>query len=175
MPAADGETRGHVGDVLAFVGTQRRVEGRLSVTSEALVLERDALSGTAASSARPALLAIEDLSVEFRSMAGTVKAVNGLSMRIERGRTVALVGESGSGKSVTSQAILGLLPKSAVVTSGRILFDDPDLGRLDLANLRGGLGGHTGDDGRAIDTQAGIGFQIGLDAHTSATVRAANA
>ena len=124
-----------VGDILAFVGTQRRAEGRLSVTSEALVLERDAPSGTAAASARPALLAIEDLSVEFRSMAGTVKAVNGLSMRIERGRTVALVGESGSGKSVTSQAILGLLPKSAVVTSGRILFDDPDLGPLDLASL----------------------------------------
>ena len=81
------------------------------------------------------LLTVEDLSVEFRSMAGTTKAVAGFSMAIAQGRTVALVGESGSGKSVTSQAILGLLPKNGVITSGRILFDDSALGVVDLAAL----------------------------------------
>ncbi|MCB8836729.1 ABC transporter ATP-binding protein [Aurantimonas sp. VKM B-3413] len=84
---------------------------------------------------RPALLAIDNLSVEFRSMAGTVKAVNGLSLAVPPGRTVAVVGESGSGKSVTSQAILGLLPKSGVITSGSILFRDDTMGEVDLATL----------------------------------------
>ena len=85
--------------------------------------------------AASALLAIEDLSVEFRSMAGTTKAVAGFSMAVAPGRTVALVGESGSGKSVTSQAILGLLPKNGVITSGRILFRDGEMGVVDLATI----------------------------------------
>ncbi|WP_245198593.1 ABC transporter ATP-binding protein [Jiella mangrovi] len=85
--------------------------------------------------AAAALLSIEDLSVEFRSMAGTTKAVSGFSMSVAPGRTVALVGESGSGKSVTSQTILGLLPKNGVITSGRILFRDAELGEVDLAAI----------------------------------------
>ncbi|MCD2472272.1 ABC transporter ATP-binding protein [Jiella sp. MQZ9-1] len=82
-----------------------------------------------------ALLSVENLSVEFRSMAGITKAVTGFSMTIAPGRTVALVGESGSGKSVTSQAILGLLPKNGVVTSGKIQFRDKQLGLVDLAKI----------------------------------------
>ncbi|HEX9906459.1 MAG TPA: ATP-binding cassette domain-containing protein, partial [Propylenella sp.] len=62
------------------------------------------------------LLTIRDLSVEFRSLAGRVQAVNRLSMRVRHGRTVALVGESGSGKSVTAQAIMGILPRTAWIT-----------------------------------------------------------
>ena len=84
---------------------------------------------------RGLLLSIENLSVEFRSMAGMTKAVSGLTMRIAPGRTVALVGESGSGKTVTSQAILGLLPKNAAITSGAIRFRDPEQGLVDLATL----------------------------------------
>ncbi|MEX6506202.1 dipeptide ABC transporter ATP-binding protein [Jiella sp. M17.18] len=105
------------------------------MASEAPVLERRAPLPSALAENRRSLLSIEGLSVEFRSMAGTVKAVNRVSMAVAPGRTVALVGESGSGKSVTSQAILGLLPNNAFVTEGRILFDDPELGRLDLAAL----------------------------------------
>ncbi|KQT86128.1 ABC transporter ATP-binding protein [Aurantimonas sp. Leaf443] len=81
------------------------------------------------------LLSIEDLSVEFLSMAGRIRAVNGLTMQILPGRTVALVGESGSGKSVTSQAILGILPRAASITGGRILLRERGREDVDLATL----------------------------------------
>jgi peptide/nickel transport system ATP-binding protein len=68
-------------------------------------------------------------------MAGRVQAVNGLSLRVRPGSTVALVGESGSGKSVTAQAILGILPRTAWITEGEILFNDPEAGVRDLAQL----------------------------------------
>ena len=71
------------------------------------------------------LLSVRDLSVEIRSDLGTIKAVDGLSFDIPRGKTVAVVGESGSGKSVTAQAIMRILPKVATIASGSILFDDP--------------------------------------------------
>jgi peptide/nickel transport system ATP-binding protein len=81
------------------------------------------------------LLAINDLSVEFRTLAGRVQAVNRLSLRVRPGTTVALVGESGSGKSVTAQAILGILPRTAFITGGEILFRDPSGAVKDLAKL----------------------------------------
>jgi peptide/nickel transport system ATP-binding protein len=68
---------------------------------------------------------VRDLSVEIRSDLGVIKAVDGLSFDIPRGKTVAVVGESGSGKSVTAQAIMRILPKVATIASGSILFDDP--------------------------------------------------
>ena len=68
-------------------------------------------------------------------MAGRAMAVNKLSMRVRPGSTVALVGESGSGKSVTAQAILGILPRTAHITSGEIRFDDPLTAPRDLARM----------------------------------------
>jgi peptide/nickel transport system ATP-binding protein len=82
------------------------------------------------------LLTIRDLSVEFRTLAGRVQAVDGLSMRVRPGSTVALVGESGSGKSVTAQAVMGILPRTACITSGSIRFNDPKSGPRDLAKLK---------------------------------------
>ena len=95
--------------------------------------------GTEPAAARP-LLSIRDLEVEFRLREqGTVRAVKGVSFDVPAGGTVALVGESGSGKSVIAQAVLGILPKSAHVTGGHILFADPERGLgeppLDLARL----------------------------------------
>ena len=71
------------------------------------------------------LIEIRDLSVEFDNRGMKVPALDRISFRIAPGATVALVGESGSGKSVTAQAIMGILPKSARVSSGEILFAAP--------------------------------------------------
>ncbi|WP_375463299.1 dipeptide ABC transporter ATP-binding protein [uncultured Methylobacterium sp.] len=69
------------------------------------------------------LLSIQDLRVDFSGHGAPFRALHGLSLDVGRGRTLALVGESGSGKSVTAQAILRILPRSAAITGGRILFD----------------------------------------------------
>ncbi len=97
------------------------------------------------------LLRVEDLRINFNVHGGVVEAVRGVSFRVRPGSTVALVGESGSGKTVVSQAIMGILPKSARIAGGRILFDDParagappvDIAALDPAGdeiraIRGG-------------------------------------
>ncbi|MCS6779608.1 MAG: ABC transporter ATP-binding protein [Geminicoccaceae bacterium] len=83
------------------------------------------------------LLAVRDLAIAFRAEEGTVEAVRGVSFDVPVGRTVALVGESGSGKTVVSQAIMGILPRTAAITAGRILFTDPagDGRTVDLAAL----------------------------------------
>ncbi|MCJ2071025.1 ABC transporter ATP-binding protein [Methylobacterium sp. J-030] len=81
------------------------------------------------------LLAVEDLSVAFRSREGETRAVDGIGFTIRRGETVALVGESGSGKSVTALAILRLLDGAARPT-GRILFKGRDLAGLPEREMR---------------------------------------
>jgi len=74
------------------------------------------------------LLTVNNLKVEFRVHGGVVEAVKGASLRIREGSTIALVGESGSGKSVISQCIMGILPTVGRITSGEILFADPEKG-----------------------------------------------
>ncbi|RFC63948.1 MULTISPECIES: ABC transporter ATP-binding protein [Mesorhizobium] len=70
------------------------------------------------------LLRVEDLGISFTTMGGPIHAVRNASLRVLPGKVTALVGESGSGKSVTSQAVMGILPNTANVR-GRILFSDP--------------------------------------------------
>ncbi len=73
------------------------------------------------------ILRVRDLEVEFSLHdEGIVRAVQGVSFDIREGRTVALVGESGSGKSVIAQAIMGILPRTARIAGGEILFHDPE-------------------------------------------------
>ena len=72
------------------------------------------------------LLKIDSLEVEFHVHGQIVEAVKGVSFRIPADKTVALVGESGSGKSVIARSIMGILPKSARITAGDIMFNDPE-------------------------------------------------
>ncbi|KQV38078.1 MULTISPECIES: ABC transporter ATP-binding protein [unclassified Rhizobium] len=72
------------------------------------------------------LLRIEDLSISFAMLGGEINAVRKASLRVLPGKVTALVGESGSGKSVISQAVMGILPRTATAT-GRILFCDPKM------------------------------------------------
>ena len=87
------------------------------------------------------LLEVKDLKIAFNLPEGRLEAVRGVSFSIPRGGTVALVGESGSGKSVVSQAVMGILPKTAEIHGGQILLNDPELkakmpGPVDIAQLR---------------------------------------
>lgn len=83
------------------------------------------------------LIRIENLSVQFKTDEGTVNAVKNISFSIPKGKTVGLVGESGSGKSVSSLAIMRLIPNPpGKVTSGKIIFDGKDLLSLSEADMR---------------------------------------
>ncbi len=75
----------------------------------------------------PPLLEVEDLSVEFRTRDGVVRALEHVGLAVHRGETVGLVGESGSGKSVTALALLGILAPAARITAGRAVFGGLDL------------------------------------------------
>jgi oligopeptide/dipeptide ABC transporter ATP-binding protein len=86
--------------------------------------------------AREPLLAVDDLRVQFWTSRGTVYAVNGISFEIAAGETLGIVGESGCGKSVTSLALLGLLPRTGRIPTGRATFGGRDLLRLRDRELR---------------------------------------
>jgi len=81
-----------------------------------------------------ALLEVDDLAVHFGAPGarGKVKAVDGVTFSVERGRTLGLVGESGCGKSTTGYALLHLIKP----TAGQVVFDGVDLGALDTKSLR---------------------------------------
>ncbi len=83
------------------------------------------------------LLSVENLSVNFRTYAGTVRAVRDVSFTLAAGEILGIVGESGCGKSVTASSLLGLIPSPpGEVASGRILFDGQDIVKMDEAALR---------------------------------------
>src|SRR4051812_48563753 len=73
-----------------------------------------------------AVLTVRDLAVTFPSEAGNIQAVRGLSYSVGRGEVLGIVGESGSGKSVSSLAVMGLLPRSARIT-GSVQFKGTEL------------------------------------------------
>ncbi len=87
-----------------------------------------------------ALLELRGLTVDFATDDGIVHAVDGLDLALGRGRTLGLVGESGCGKSVTSLAIMGLLPPENSKVGGQVVFEGRDLLTLDahlIRDLRG--------------------------------------
>jgi peptide/nickel transport system ATP-binding protein len=87
-----------------------------------------------------ALLEVRDLRVHFRTDDGIVKAVDGVSYAIERGRSLGIVGESGSGKSVSSLTVMGLTRFSDAEISGEVLFEGNNLLEAsdeDMRQIRG--------------------------------------
>ena len=82
------------------------------------------------------IMRVEDLHVRFGTPAGQVKALNGVNFSLEEGEIYCLVGESGAGKSTLALAIMGVLPVSATVPSGRVIFDGVDLLRIGQEQLR---------------------------------------
>jgi len=68
------------------------------------------------------LIEVKDLRVEFDVRAGIVKAVDGLTLTIQRGKTLGVIGESGCGKSMTARAILNMIPKPGKITHGKIVY-----------------------------------------------------
>ncbi|MCK9794802.1 ABC transporter ATP-binding protein [Isoptericola sp. 4D.3] len=110
------------------------------------------------------LLEVEDLAVEFRSDDGALRAVDGLSYRVEAGRTLALVGESGCGKSVSSLAVMGLLPPTARVVRGTARYRGTDLLGLSPTKHRAHAGTHVAmvfqDALAALNPVHTVGYQL---------------
>jgi len=95
------------------------------------------LSGAALAPEADTVLSVQDLTVSVRNDAGLVPLVQDLSFKLARGETLAIAGESGSGKSITSLAIMGLLPPPAVrVTKGRINLGDRDMTQMPEAQMQ---------------------------------------
>ncbi len=81
-------------------------------------------------------LVVDDLKTWFDTKAGVVRAVDGVSFAVDRGKVLGLVGESGSGKSVTGFSIIGLVDPPGRVVGGRILFQGRELAGLPEAEMR---------------------------------------
>ena len=98
-------------------------------------------NSAAATTTRPAsverILAVDDLTVRFYTRDGIVRAVNGISLNISRGETLGIVGESGCGKSVTSLAVMGLIPQPpGRIESGSIRMEGRNLLNLTEKEMR---------------------------------------
>lgn len=78
------------------------------------------------------LLSLENISIGFKNKNYLSSAVKNISFKIKKGEILGIVGESGCGKSITSLSIIGLLPDNAVITSGKLIFDNKNL--LSLKN-----------------------------------------
>jgi peptide/nickel transport system ATP-binding protein len=100
------------------------------------VVATEAGAGTIRAPGTATLLDVDGLATHFNTPRGTVKAVDGVSFTLDRGRTLGLVGESGCGKSVLSRSIMGLLPSRNVTRKGMISFDGHRLDQMGPAELR---------------------------------------
>lgn len=83
-----------------------------------------------------ALLQVDNLTVEFQTASGWFRAVDGISVSVEKGEVLAIVGESGSGKSVSMLAVMGLLPWTAKITADRMLFEGKDIQNIGASERR---------------------------------------
>ncbi len=110
------------------------------------------------------LLKVENLSIGFETRRGILHVIDDLSFALETGRTLGIVGESGSGKSVTSLAVMGLLPPTARVLNGSIEFAGANLLQLsetELQKMRGrDIGMIFQDPMTSLNPSFTVGFQL---------------
>ncbi len=86
------------------------------------------------------ILSVKNLKISFKTDEGILHAVRGVSYDLHKGETLCIVGESGSGKSVSSKAVMGILPANAIIESGQILYEGQDLtkvGEEEFHRIRG--------------------------------------
>ena len=125
------------------------------------------------------VLSVRDLTVSFATRRGPARVVNGVSYDVGAGETVAIVGESGSGKSVSSLALLGLLPRPPATVSGSVVFGGRDLLALSREQLRSVRGNDIAmifqDPMTSLNPVLTIGRQLteGLQTHLGLPDRAA--
>ena len=97
------------------------------------------------------LLDIKDLTVEFATRRGIVRAVKNIDLQVAKGETVGIVGESGSGKSVTSFAVMRILDRAGRIADGSVMFSGVDVRAASDDQMRdsvlGHLCGHDGHNG----------------------------
>ena len=121
-----------------------------------------------------ALLEVRGLRTVFHTRGGTVVAVDGVDVTVQRGECLGVVGESGSGKSVTFASVMGLVRSPGVVDTGAIVFDGQDLRRLSPAAMRAVRGRDIAltmqDALTALNPALTVGEQIAemLEAHDEA-------
>ncbi len=119
------------------------------------------------------MLQTQDLKVALDAELGLVKAIDGLTLAIQRGETFALVGESGCGKSMTALALMRLLPENGRITGGEVRLDRDDLLGLPEAAMRAVRGGRIGmifqEPSTSLNPVMKIGAQLveAIEAHTA--------
>ena len=110
------------------------------------------------------MLELAQLQVELDAEAGIVRAIDQLSLTLQRGQTFALVGESGCGKSMTALAMMRLLPDSGTVTAGEVRLDGADLLGLPESAMRTVRGGRIGmifqEPGTSLNPVLTVGTQM---------------
>ena len=111
------------------------------------------------------ILSIKNLDITFKTNAGNIHAIRGVSLDLPQGKTIALVGESGSGKSVTMKAVTGLLDSNSVINGGNIFYNGVDLLTLSKKDLREKINGKQiamvfQDPMTSLDPTMQIGDQI---------------
>src|SRR5437868_10500901 len=127
------------------------------------------------------LLDVEDLHVHFATEDGVVRAVDGVSFKLERGKVLGIVGESGSGKSVTAMTLMGLTRGVNARFEGEVLYKGKDLLEVsdrDLQDYRGNeLGMIFQDPMTSLNPVYRIGAQIAeaIQAHENVDRRGARA
>lgn len=110
------------------------------------------------------ILCIEDLHIEFRTSRGVIHALQGVTFDVMPGEIFGVVGETGCGKTITGLSVLRLLPKSARITQGNILFEGINLLKItqrEMRNIRGGkISIIFQDPSTSMNPLFTVGFQI---------------